>query len=96
MADGQGERLAEAETSRPLQTDRRIDDCIDSDGWIVFAGMDFSRGDDLNGAAFLCYNTRTNEFFGDMDVYMSEEAVNDSPIRELLDWERRVADHLEA
>jgi phage terminase large subunit-like protein len=69
---------------RPLQTDRRIDDCIDSDGWIVFAGMDFSRGDDLNGAAFLCYNTRTNEFFGDMDVYMSEEAVNDSPIRELL------------
>ena len=73
-----------SEDIRPLQTDRRIDDCIDLDGWIVFAGMDFSRGDDLNGSAFLCYNTRTNEFFGDMDVYMSEEAVNDSPIRELL------------
>ena len=66
-----------------------MDDCTSADGWIVFAGMDFSRGDDLNGAAFLCYNTHTDEFFGDMDVYMSEDAVNASPIRELLlKWAR--------
>ena len=73
-----------ADDIRQIQRKGRVDDCRDTDGWIVFAGMDFSRGDDLNGSAFLCYNTRTNEFFGDMDVYMSEEAVNNSPIRELL------------
>ena len=69
---------------RPLQIDRRIDDCIDTDGWLVFCGLDFSKGDDLNGVSYLAYNTRTGEFFADMDSYMSEKAVNESPIRELL------------
>ena len=69
---------------RPLQCDRHIDDCIDSDGWLVFCGLDFSKGDDLNGVSYLAYNTRTGEFFADMDSYMSEKAVNESPIRELL------------
>ena len=69
---------------REVQIPMRVDDCKAEDGWIVFCGMDFSRGDDLNGDAFCCYNVRTGEFFGDMDVYMSEEAVNRSPIRELL------------
>jgi len=62
----------------------RIDECTEDRGWIVFTGMDFSKGDDLNGDAFLAYNTRTGDFFGDMDVYISEEAANQSPIRELL------------
>ena len=69
---------------RPLQIDRRIDDCIDSEGWLVFCGLDFSKGDDLNGVSYLAYNTRTGEFFADMDSYMSEKAVNESPIHELL------------
>lgn len=69
---------------RPLQIDMRIDDCIDTDGWLVWAGLDFSKGDDLNGVSYLAYNTRTGEFFADMDSYMSEKAVNESPIRELL------------
>ena len=82
------------EDIRPLQqpwtlqhqipTPRRIDDCLDIYGWIVFAGMDFSKGDDLNGTSYLAYNTQTGDFFADMDSYMSEEAVNESPIRELL------------
>ena len=72
------------EDIRPLQIDRRIDDCIDSEGWLVFCGLDFSKGDDLNGVSYLAYNTRTGEFFADMDSYMSEKAVNESPIRELL------------
>ena len=72
------------EDIRPLQIDRRIDDCIDTDGWLVFCGLDFSKGDDLNGVSYLAYNTRTGEFFADMDSYMSEAAVNDSPIRALL------------
>jgi phage terminase large subunit-like protein len=62
----------------------RIDECTEDRGWIVFTGMDFSKGDDLNGDAFMAYNTRTGDFFGDMDVYISEEAANQSPIRELL------------
>lgn len=69
---------------RALQIDRRIDDCTDTDGWIVFAGLDFSKGDDLNGDSYLAYNTRTGEFFADLDAYMSEAAVDKSPIRELL------------
>ena len=73
-----------AEEIRNIQIDMRIDDCNANDGWIIFAGMDFSKGDDLNGAAFLAFNEDTGRFFGDMDVYMSEEAVNKNPIRELL------------
>lgn len=73
-----------AEDIRSIQKDLRVDDCTDDAGWIVFTGMDFSKGNDLNGAAFLCYNKYTGEFFGDMDVYMSEAAVAESPIRELL------------
>ena len=53
------------------------------DGWCG-GGLDFSKGDDLNGVSYLAYNTRTGEFFADMDSYMSEKAVNESPIRELL------------
>ena len=63
---------------------RSIDECTDTEGWIVFCGMDFSKGDDLNGDAFLAYNKFSGDFFGDMDVYMSEDAVNKNPIRELL------------
>ena len=69
---------------RAIQIDMRVDDCTRSKGWVVFTGMDFSKGDDLNGDVFLCYNTLTGELFADMDVYMSQEAVDDSPIRELL------------
>jgi len=73
-----------AEEIRALQIDRKIDDCIDSEGWLVWCGLDFSKGDDLNGVSYLAYNTRTGEFFADMDSYMSEKAVNESPIHELL------------
>lgn len=72
------------EEIRAIQKDMRVDDCTDERGWVVFTGMDFSKGSDLNGCAYLCFNTQTGEFFGDMDVYMSEKTVNDNPIRELL------------
>ncbi len=73
-----------AEEIRAIQSDKRIDDCVDQKGWIVYAGLDFSKGDDLNGVSYLALNTETGEFFGDMDSYMSEEAVNNSPLRELF------------
>jgi hypothetical protein len=47
---------------RPLQIDRRIDDCKYDEGWIVFCGLDFSKGDDLNGVSYLAYNTERGEF----------------------------------
>lgn len=83
MTDATREWL-KPEEIRSIQTNRRIDNCIETGGWVTFCGADFSKGDDLNGCAFLSYNVHTGEFFGDMDVYMSEEAVNASPIRELL------------
>lgn len=77
------------EEIRALQVDMRIDDCTEQDGWMVFAGLDFSKGDDLNGVSYLAVNTRTGAFFGDMDSYVSEEAVSQSPIRELMDkWDK--------
>jgi phage terminase large subunit-like protein len=71
------------EDIRALQIDFKIDQC-NTDDWMVFTGLDFSKGDDLNGCSYLAYNTRTGEFFADMDSWMSEKAVNESPIRELL------------
>lgn len=76
-----------ADDIRAIQIDRRIDECTDEEGWIVFGGLDFSKGDDLNGTSYLAVNLQTGEFFGDLDAYMSEDAVNRSPLRELfLKW----------
>lgn len=73
-----------ADEIRAVQQDMTIDGCIDTQGWVVFAGLDFSKGNDLNGVSYLAYNLNTGMFFGDMDAYMSEEAANDSPLRELF------------
>jgi phage terminase large subunit-like protein len=73
---------------RAIQIPRRIDDCTEDEGWEVTVGSDFSKGDDLNGNSYLAKRWREDlqemEYFADMDSYMSESAVNDSPIRELL------------
>jgi phage terminase large subunit-like protein len=67
---------------------RRIDDCTADQGWEVMVGSDFSKGDDLNGNSYLAKRWREDlqemEYFADLDAYMSEAAVNDSPIRALL------------
>ncbi len=76
------------EEIRAIQIPRRIDDCTEDEGWEVTVGSDFSKGDDLNGNSYLAKRWRDDlqemEYFADMDSYMSEAAVNDSPIRELL------------
>lgn len=73
---------------RAIQIPQRIDDCTADQGWEVMVGSDFSKGDDLNGNSYLAKRWREDlgemEYFADMDAYMSEAAVNDSPIRELL------------
>lgn len=65
---------------RPLQIDRTIADCKSEDGWVTFAGFDFSMGNDLHAVSYLAYNTETGEFFADMDAFISEDAVTESPI----------------
>lgn len=77
------------EEIRRLQVPMRIDECVDTEGWDVYCGLDFSRGDDLNGVSFLAvrWNERTGEmeFFADMDSYMSEQAISESPLRALFE-----------
>lgn len=65
---------------RPLQIDRTIADCKSEDGWVTFAGFDFSMGNDLHAVSYLAYNTEMGEFFADMDAFISEDAVTESPI----------------
>lgn len=68
----------------PLQRTMRVDDCTADKDWIVFVGCDFSKGDDLNGNGYLCFNMKTHNFFCDGDFYISEQACNKSPICDLL------------
>lgn len=85
---GKAKDWLKPEEIRAIQIPRRIDDCTADQGWEVMVGSDFSKGDDLNGNSYLAKRWRDDlqemEYFADMDAYMSEAAVNDSPIRELL------------
>ena len=73
---------------RAIQVPMRIDDCTADQGWEVMVGSDFSKGDDLNGNAYLAKRWREDlgemEYFADLDGWMSEEAVEANPLRELL------------
>lgn len=76
------------EEIRAIQVPQHIDDCTADQGWEVMVGSDFSKGDDLNGNSYLAKRWRDDlgeyEYFADLDAYMSEEAVNANPLRELL------------
>ncbi len=62
-----------------LLTPRRITDLSPDDDWVCFIGMDFSQGNDLNAATYLCYNRDTGEFFADCDAWIAEYYVAASP-----------------
>lgn len=70
-----------ADDIRRLQTDISIDTLpsITADGrqrqWVVFAGMDFSDGDDFCGMSYLAYDMTTDEFFADCDAWISEQTL---------------------
>ena len=78
-----------AEQVRPLQTDRRIDQCTKKDGWVVFVGFDFSQGDDLHTASYLAARKhpsgRGTEFFADCDAWIKEDTLEQSSIRALYE-----------
>lgn len=74
---------------RPLQRPVRIQDCKAVDGWLVIAGMDFSKGDDLHCITYLAVrkNTETGgtDFFADIDAWITEKALKESSIRNLYE-----------
>ena len=78
-----------AEQVRPLQTDRRIDQCTKKDGWVVFVGLDFSQGDDLHTASYLAARKhpsgRGTEFFADCNAWIKEDTLEQSSIRALYE-----------
>ena len=75
---------------RPLQIERRIEDCKYQDGWQVFTGLDFSQGDDLFAVTYLAVNytpsdTMRGRFFADCDLWVLEETMKNSPNRPLYE-----------
>jgi len=78
---------------RPRQTERRIADCWATQGWRVFVGLDFGGTDDLWAACYLAINYQQQQpegrFFADLDLWITEKALNDSPNRPLYEqWVR--------
>ena len=78
---------------RPRQTERRIADCWATQGWRVFCGLDFGGTDDLWAACYLAVNYQQQQpegrFFADLDLWITEKALNDSPNRPLFEqWVR--------
>ena len=79
----------------PLQIDRRITDCRYQDGWLVFAGLDFSLGDDLFACTYLGVNmrpsnTNAGRWFADCDAWILEDTLNRTPNRPLYEeWIRQ-------
>ena len=75
---------------RPLQVNRRITDCKYQDGWQVFVGLDFSHGDDLFAITYMGVNytlapSMEGKFFVDMDAWVLEKTLKESPNRPLYE-----------
>ena len=95
----QSERVTEwltAASIRPLQvraadesagTVARIDDCTSEEGWMTFVGLDFSMGNDLHAVSYLAVRETELgfEFFADMDAWVSEEGLADTPYKKLYE-----------
>ena len=83
-----------ADRIRPLQIERRIEDCKYQDGWQVFVGLDFAQGDDLFAVTYMAVNytpsdTMRGRFFVDTDLWVLEETMKHSPNRPLYEqWEK--------
>lgn len=75
------------EQIRELQVPMSIDECTSDNGWMVFVGQDFSMGDDLHAQSYLAWRenpeTGREEFFADMDGWMTSHALSDSSLKHL-------------
>ena len=79
-----------ADRIRPLQIERRIEDCKYADGWQVFVGCDFSQGDDLFAVTYMAVDykpsdTMRGRFFVDCDLWVLEETMKHSPNQPLYE-----------
>ena len=79
-----------ADRIRPLQIERRIEDCKYADGWQVFVGCDFSQGDDLFAVTYMAVDykpsdTMRGRFFVDTDLWVLEETIKHSPNQPLYE-----------
>jgi phage terminase large subunit-like protein len=68
-------------------------DCWASQGWRVFCGLDFGGTDDIWAACYLAVNYQQQQpegrFFADLDLWITEKAMKDSPNRPLYEmWVR--------
>lgn len=75
---------------RKLQRKRKITDCLYSEGWNVFVGLDFSGGGDLFAMTFLAVNyspglEMKDRFFADCYLWILEHSMNESPNRQFYD-----------
>lgn len=88
-SSGKLQEWIKPEQVRPLQTDRRIDQCTKQEGWVIFTGLDFSQGNDLHTASYLAARRhpsgRGTEFFADCDAWIKEETLERSAIRPLYE-----------
>jgi phage terminase large subunit-like protein len=79
-----------ADRIRPLQIERRIEDCKYQDGWQTFVGLDFAQGDDLFAVTYMAVNytpsdTMRGRFFVDTNLWVLEETMKHSPNRPLYE-----------
>jgi phage terminase large subunit-like protein len=80
---------------RPLQRERRVTDCLYADGWNTFVGLDFSHGDDLFAITYLSVDMKPSDtmrgrFFADMEAWVLEETMKESPNRQLYElWQQQ-------
>ena len=88
-SSGKLQEWIKPEQVRPLQTDRRIDQCTKQEGWVIFTGLDFSQGNDLHTASYLAARRhpsgRGTEFFADCDAWIKQETLERSAIRPLYE-----------
>lgn len=79
-----------ADRIRPLQIERRVEDCKYQDGWQVFVGLDFAQGDDLFAVTYMAVNytpsnTMRGRFFVDCSCWVLEETMKKSPNQPLYE-----------
>lgn len=73
---------------RELQLPATILDCTAALGYLIFTGMDFSLGDDLHASTYLAMRQNEQgqtEFFADLDAWMTEHAMKQSPMRTVFE-----------
>ena len=81
----QSDRVVEwfkPEDIRQLQVQMTLADLDPEDGWIVFGGFDLSSGGqlgDLYAASWLAVNMNIGKFFADIDAWITEDSLQNSP-----------------